>query len=116
MAYWTDGRIKGFITSTLRSGFRRWPSKYECLNAAKVGKKLNIKTNRLAEHYKCASCKGEFTNKDVEVDHINPVVDPVEGFTTWDNFIKRLYVSNKSLQVLCKKCHKIKTKEERKQR
>jgi len=33
---WTEGRLKGFIISTLRSGMRRYPPKYEALNDAKV--------------------------------------------------------------------------------
>lgn len=108
---WTDGRIRSFITSTIRSGFRRWPEKYEALNKAKVGKKKNQQTGRLAEHYRCASCKKHYTAKDVQVDHIDPVV-PLTGFTTWDSFIERLFCTAKELQVLCKTCHKNKTKEE----
>lgn len=111
MAKWTEGRLKSFITSTIRSGFRRWPEKYEALNKAKVGKKVNEATGRMAEHYRCAACRQEFTSKDVQVDHIDPVV-PLTGFTTWDSFIERLFCSAKHLQVLCTTCHKRKTKEE----
>ena len=59
-------------------------------------------------------CKEEFTSKDVEVDHINPVVSIQDGFIDWNEFIKRLYCGKENLQVLCKPCHKIKTKNERK--
>lgn len=108
---WTEGRLRSFITSTIRSGFRRWPDKYEALNLAKLGKKINEATGRLAEHYKCAKCKESFVAKDIQVDHILPVVPP-SGFTTWDDFIKRLFCPAKELQVLCKPCHAIKTKKE----
>lgn len=108
---WTDGRIRGFITSTIRSGFRRWPEKYTALDRAKVGKIKNKQTGRLAEHYRCASCNGNFISKDVQVDHIDPVV-PLTGFTTWDNFIERMFCDSEKLQVLCIKCHKDKTKKE----
>ena len=91
---------------------RRWPPKYEALAAAKTEKKINHKSKRLAQHYQCALCKEEFTQKDVQVDHKKPVV-PKTGFTTWDTYIKRLFCDVKNLQVLCKPCHKIKTKEER---
>lgn len=110
---WTEGRIKGFITSTLRAGFRRWPAKYEALNNSFVGKKENPKTGREAKMYMCNSCKNEFSSKDVQVDHIEPVVDPVIGFKDWDTFIDRLYCSVEKLQVLCLTCHKEKTKEEK---
>lgn len=110
---WSEGRIKSFITSTLRGGLRRWPPKWETLKEAKVGKKINEKSGRLAEHYKCASCKKEYVSKDVEVDHIKPVVCPKKGFVSWDEFIKRLYCPKENLQCLCKKCHKEKTNQEK---
>ncbi len=47
-------------------------------------------------------------------DHISPVIDPKEGFTTWDNYITRLMFGR--LQPVCEVCHKAKTKEENKQR
>jgi 5-methylcytosine-specific restriction endonuclease McrA len=67
-------------------------------------------------HYKCAECKQLFVVTDVQVDHINPVVDPKKGFTTWDNFIDRMFCEMKNLQVLCKPCHKIKTDQEKLER
>lgn len=113
---WTDGRKKAFITSVLRSGSRRWPPKYETLNEAKTEKKVNENTGRLAQHFKCAKCKKDFPQKMVEVDHIKPVVSPAKGFTTWDDFIEALYCDKSNLQLLCKPCHLVKTKKEKKKR
>ena len=113
MSEWSDGRIKGFITSVLRSGARRWPPKYETLNDACTGQKINEKTGRLAKHYEYNICKQEFTSKDIEIDHISPVVDPLLGFLSWDIFIKNLYCSKDNLQAICKVCHRQKTKKER---
>jgi 5-methylcytosine-specific restriction endonuclease McrA len=110
---WTEARYRSFVTSTLRAGSRRWPPKYETLNAAKTEKKTNVKTGRLAQHYKCAGCKEEFTQKDVQVDHIKPVVDPKKGFISWDVYIDRMFCESKNLQVLCKDCHTTKTKKEK---
>lgn len=110
---WTEGRIRAFIVSVLRAGARRWPPKFETLAAAFIGKKLNEKTGRECKHYECNSCKGHFPSKEVQVDHIIPVVDPATGFTTWDDFINRLYCGRDNLQVLCLTCHKKKSKEER---
>ena len=110
---WTDGRKKAFIVAVLRSGTRRYPPKYETLNEAKTEKKINKKTGRLAQHYKCATCLEEFSQKDVEVDHIIPVVSPATGFTTWDNFISGLFCDKDNLQVLCVPCHKLKTLKEK---
>jgi 5-methylcytosine-specific restriction endonuclease McrA len=99
----------------LRNGSRRWPPKYETLNEAKTEKKINPKTKRLAQHFKCAICKEEFPQKDVQVDHIEPVVDPTKGFKDWNTFIRRLFCAKKNLQVVCKPCHAIKTKAEKQQ-
>ena len=110
---WTEGRFNSFITSTLRSGARRWQPKYDTLNAAKTEKKVNVKTGRLAQHYRCELCSNEFTQKDMEVDHIKPVVDPKKGFTTWDDFIDRLFCEKQNLQAICKPCHLVKTKKEK---
>lgn len=110
---WTEGRYRTFITSALRAGARRWPPKYETLNAAKTEKKINPKTGRIAQHFRCEMCQQEFTQKEMEVDHIRPVIDPVEGFKSWDKFIDRLFCEANNLQAICKGCHKEKTKQEK---
>ena len=116
MITWSDGRLKSFITSALRGAFRRYPNKYEVLKEALVGKRLNNKTNRVSAHYKCAECNEDFPTKEVQVDHVLPIVDPSEGFISWDAFIANLFCSKDNLQVLCKPCHKIKTLKENKKR
>lgn len=110
---WTEGRFNSFVTSTLRAGARRWAPKYETLNAAKTEKKINVKTGRLAQHFTCSLCNEEFTAKDMEIDHIKPVVDPKKGFETWDKFIDKLFCEASNLQAICRECHLKKTKEER---
>ena len=52
----------------------------------------------------------------MEVDHIEPVVDPKEGFISWDVFIDRLFCERANLQAVCKPCHKVKTQKEKKKR
>lgn len=110
---WTEARYRSFVISTLRAGSRKWPPKYETLNAAKTEKKVNKATGRLAQHYLCAMCEQEYTQKDVQVDHIKPVVDPKKGFVSWDTYIDRMFCEGKNLQVLCKICHAEKTKIEK---
>jgi hypothetical protein len=110
---WTEARYRSFVTSTLRAGSRKWPPKYETLNAAKTEKKINKATGRLAQHYLCAMCEQEYTQKDVQVDHIKPVIDPKKGFVSWDTYIDRMFCEGKNLQVLCKICHAEKTKIEK---
>ena len=113
MSEWTAGKFRTFITGVLRSGFRKYPSKYETLKEASVGKKLNPKTKRIAEHFKCAECNQDYPAKEVNVDHCNPVIDPKVGFVDWDVYIKRMFCGKENLQVLCTKCHDKKTAGER---
>ena len=113
---WTEGRFNSFITSTLRAGARRWQPKYDTLNASKTEKKINRKTGRMAQHFRCQLCGEEFTQKDMEVDHIKPVVDPVKGFQTWDIFIDRLFCEANNLQAICKPCHLLKTNKEKQEK
>lgn len=110
---WTEGRKRAFIVAVLRNGTRRYPPKYETLNEAKTEKKINKKTGRQAQHYACAVCQKDFPQKEVQVDHKKPAVDPKTGFISWDVYIERLFCGKENLQVLCKSCHAIKTKEEK---
>lgn len=113
---WTEARFRAFIISALRAYMKRFPPKWKALKAAMVGKKVNKRSGRLAEHYLCASCGGFFVARDVQVDHIDPVVSPEEGFQDWWTYMNRLYCEAENLQVLCKPCHKVKTNLERKER
>lgn len=110
---WTEARLKAFIIAVLRQGTRRYPPKYETLNAAKTEKKINPKTKRLAQHYACAKCKKDWPQKEVQTDHILPVVDPGQGFIDWNTYIARLFCDKDNLQVLCKSCHEKKSAKEK---
>ena len=108
---WTKSRFNSFIKGSLRTASVRWPPRYETLNGAFVERKVNVKTGKLAKHFKCAKCGEDFPQKDVEVNHINPVV-PVEGFDSWDSVIERMFCEKEGLELLCKPCHKETTAEE----
>lgn len=85
------------------------------LSRAYVGQRLNRSTGRVAKHYQCAKCLEAHPGKDVQVNHIIPVI-PVNGFTTWDDVINRMFCEENGLEVLCKPCHKAVTKEENDER
>lgn len=112
---WTEARYFSFIKSALRSASVRWPPRYQVLNEAKLGKRVNPKTGRLAEHYECAACKGAFPGKEVQVNHKLPVIPP-SGFDSWDETIKRMFCEKHGLEVLCIPCHKTITDLENKER
>ena len=107
--------MNSFIKSALRSASQRWPPRYSVLSKAKLGKRINPKTGRLAEHYLCTACKEAFPAKDVQVNHKTPVV-PVTGFDDWNGVISRLFCEENGLEVLCIPCHKEVTKQENEDR
>lgn len=112
---WTQARFNSFIKSALRSASVRWPPRYTVLSEALVGTKTNVKTGRMAKHYKCNRCKGEFPSKEVEVNHIIPVI-PVTGFVSWDDVINRMFCEKDGFEVLCKPCHRLVTTKENEER
>lgn len=110
---WTEARYTTFVKNLLRSGSRKWAPNQLVMKAARVARGL----------YLCAICEKHVPTtvyneekgkrvKNVIVDHTDPVIDPKVGFTTWDSFIEGLFVEIDKLQVICKECHDIKTKEE----
>ncbi len=96
----------------------RWdPVKKEVLKAASVG----------ASRIKCAHCKKVYPIRDIDVDHIDPVIF-VDGsnapeadyetqtFKNWDSYLSRMFCPKEFRQALCSTCHDKKTAWERTQR
>lgn len=112
---YTEAGRRAFIVSALRQKSRRWKPVYEAQKDACVGKRVNAATGRMALHYKCSACGGEYPSNKIDVDHIEPAV-PLSGWDGFDGFIERLFCEKKGLAVLCKACHKTKTDAENAQR
>lgn len=105
---WTEARFRSFVTSALRAATRRWPPKWTTLSEALEGVRRNKNTGRRAKHFRCAGCSGLFVQTAVQVDHIAPIGRDLD----WNQFIERLFCEKENLQVLCKPCHKEKSKRE----
>lgn len=119
---WTTARFFSFISSALRSAWMRYPVKYEVLNDACVGVKINKQSGRPAKHYECALCGRTFTAKSVQVDHVVPV-GSLRSFDDIQGVCERLFCGKDDLQLICsykgkldgiEACHKIKTRKEKK--
>lgn len=98
--------LKTFLIWQLRKISYRFPARTQALAKARVDRGL----------YKCAHCTNIFGPRDVQVDHILPVVDPAKGWVSWDDYITRMFCGPEQMQILCKPCHKIKTDAENKGR
>ncbi len=88
-----------YIKSALRRTWGRSQQRTSALNAAKISYGL----------YKCQECKQTHRRKNIEVDHILAI----GKFISFDVFIERLFCDTSGLRVLCKQCHKSKTKKDR---
>ena len=104
---WTEARFNSFIKSTLRRATMRWGPINQTKKAAWVER----------GKYLCAECNEVVPltinkKKNVFVDHIKAIIDPVEGFVSWDKCIDRMFCEVSGLQVLCKDCHDLKSAEE----
>ena len=88
-----------WVKGVLRRASLAWPARTECIRLARVERGL----------YKCAMCGELFKQKEIQVDHINPVIDAVDGFTGWDDYINSLFCEIDNLAAVCRVCHESKT-------
>lgn len=91
--------LKSFLTHKLRRISYQWAPRREAIK--------NARTERGV--YKCAKCEGSFGPKEIQLDHIVPIVDPHLGFQNWEDFISKLFCDADGFQVLCRTCHSYKT-------
>jgi 5-methylcytosine-specific restriction endonuclease McrA len=110
---WTSARYWSFIRSALRKAWMRYPVKQQALKAARRNSQSD--NRRLKYEYQCNACKGWFEGKEVQVDHIKPA-GSLRDYKDLPMFVERLFCEPDNLQVLCKPCHLIKSKQERKKK
>lgn len=107
---WSTAKFWTFIRSALRSAWSRYPVKYKVLANAKRNYKGPNKQQKY--EFQCAECKEWFKAKEVSVDHITPA-GTLRSYEDLPDFVRKLFVSEEELQVLCDKDHKAKTLAER---
>lgn len=91
--------------NVLRRGTYRWPGRFNALKKAHVGR----------NQYLCASCGEIFKKKEINLDHVEPVM-PIEGTEDLNILVDRMYAFEEGWQCLCKECHSVKTDKENEQR
>ena len=107
----TESAFWSFIRSALRQKSRWWKPITECKLKAKRAYKGTNKRQKF--EYQCATCKNWFPEKQINVDHIKPA-GSLNCAQDLPGFVERLFCETDNLQVLCEKCHDIKTKLEKK--
>jgi len=110
--------VEAAVFSALRRKFKTYPPYKETRDAAKVEYFVKSKHGKDMRrvHFQCAHCQQYFKDKDIAVDHIDPVNEPEVGFVDFDTYVQRLFCPLENLQILCKSCHKKKSAEETKTR
>lgn len=127
----TTKNVKTQVTSAIRKLWRVFPPRVSALELA------CIDSSKAAHDkpYKCALCGNLFLKQQVEVNHkrcahVNETTDEFiariflnivswkgDEFTDNSGIIwTKVALANEHLEVLCKNCHKIKTKEQNKTR
>lgn len=107
---WTTARYFSFIRSALRRAWTKYPVRYQVMEKAR--KPYSGKDKRTKWVYECAQCQKLYKSTEVNVDHITPA-GTLTKYSDLPKFVERLFCESSNLQVLCKTCHDVKTKEER---
>ena len=99
------------IISCMKRTFSRGETVKKMRKAAIADGKTGV---RGGKRYVCCKCKKDFAANEIQVDHINPVIPVTKSALdmSLDAILKRLFVKQDKLQVMCKDCHNVKSKAE----
>ena len=106
----SEAMFWSFIRSALRQKSRWWKPISMCKLSAK---RPYVGSNKRQKfEYKCNICKKYFPEKQINVDHKKPA-GSLNNAEDLPGFVSRLFCEEVDLQVLCEKCHNIKTQKEK---
>ena len=106
----TESAFWSFIRSALRQKSRWWKPILQAKLAARRAYKGPNKRQKF--EYQCATCNTWLPEKKINVDHIRPA-GSLNCAADLPGFVERLFCEIDNLQVLCEKCHDVKTKLEK---
>lgn len=109
-----DKKLKNWVINLLRNASFKWKPRGAAEKKFRVPNGL-FKNGNQKFGYLCNKCKNVFMKKDTVLDHIEPVV-PMDGFSSFDDFIERLFCDEANFQVMCIKCHDEKSAAETQER
>lgn len=108
------------IRGALRRTFSRSPIIREVLQKVRREvpriKKDGSRAKKDHVQYQCQTCMQYVSSTQIAVDHIDPVIPVVGGFTNWESFITRLFCGPENLQTICESCHRVKSLKENRAR
>lgn len=96
----SKNQLKNWLIQKLRRISYQWPPRKEAIKLGRVSR----------GKYRCALCKGEnFGPKEIQLDHILPVIDVHTGFIDYNTYIDRLFCDVGGWQICCRPCHQTKS-------
>jgi 5-methylcytosine-specific restriction endonuclease McrA len=106
----TESAFWSFIRSGLRQKSRFWKPITQCKMANRRTYKGPLKRQKF--EYQCKECSQWFPDKKINVDHIKPA-GSLNCANDLPGFVERLFCEIDNLQILCEKCHNLKTQKEK---
>jgi len=109
---WTQSRFNSFIRGALRQAWMRWPPNQQTKKNARIKRGTYLCQGWKRKPHQVTSSvliEGKRKNN-IFTDHI----EPIGKHTDWNITITRMFCEEDNLQLLCRKCHDRKTKEEKK--
>ena len=98
----TEAAFRNWILNILRGKSRMWKPIQEVRKAAQ--RKYVGDNKRRKWIYECSICHSLVPAEELNIHHIVPVVD-IEGFTTYEDYINRLFCEADNLIACCVNCH-----------
>lgn len=118
--------LSAYMKNAVRRLSYRFPSRSEAWKAVRIPRPDDWPNKRVQWVAPCIACKKLFEQSDTQCDHIEPII-PVSGWPLapqsplyelglddkdMNVLVYRTFVCASKLQIMCKTCHKIKSKEE----
>lgn len=109
---------RGLLKGAIRRIFSRSELRREVISNAIIPGYSDSKRKQVKFWVKCETCGSMEAKSNVQVDHVLPLI-PVDRSLeemTWDEVVERTWCDIGNLKIVCKPCHKDKTKAENKER
>ncbi len=112
-----SSKERNLIKGALRRVFSRSEVRLEALKKNRI-EHSDPTRPRVTKWAWCSECGLIEAAYQMQVDHINPVIDLHQSLDdmTWDQVVGRLWCDLSNLAVICKPCHKLKSKIENQER
>ena len=108
---------RNLIKGAIRRVFSRSETRCKVLNSSII-EHVDVERPRVKKWGRCESCQKIEALYQLEVDHKVPVVPKESSLKemSWDTLVNNVFCDESNLAVICKFCHRQKSKEENKKR